>query len=228
MPHRTTRILAILQSLREHRRPVTAKMLALEFDVSERTIYRDIATLTDLGARIRGEAGVGFVLGPGFFLPPLSLSELEADALLLGLRFVARRGDPDLAHAAQAALAKLATTLDPDTERTMRMNGLAVAPSGSGETERIGIVRRAMEAERKLRIAYIDKSGNQSDRTIWPVALGFFDETEIMIAWCESREAFRHFRLDRLVSLEVLADPIPTPRRSLLANYRIEEPRADL
>lgn len=228
MPKRTGRLLAILQVLRECKRPVTAIGLARRFGLSDRTIYRDLDTLRGLGAPIEGEAGVGFVLRPGFFLPPLALTELEADALLLGLRFVIKRADPELANAAEVTLGKIAATLDPDTERLMRMNGLAVGPSNRDETMRIGEIRKAMARERKLQVTYRNVSGQTNERTVWPTALGFFAETEIMVAWCEYRAAFRHFRLDRILSLRILEDGLPKPRRTLLAEYRAMEPDADI
>ena len=207
--------------------PVTAATLAERFEVSERTIHRDLTTLRGIGAPIDGEAGVGFVLGPGFFLPPLALDENEADAVLLGLRFVERRGDDALADAARSALAKIATGMDDDAERNMREGGLAVGPSVSEAKGTLGTVRTAMREGRKLRIAYRDRKERDSERIIWPVALGFFDETEMLAAWCESREAFRHFRLDRIGSLAVLDERPPVLRRTLLAEYRLTEPDAD-
>jgi len=227
MAHRTTRLLSILQYLREGRRPTTARELAQRCQVSERTIHRDIGVLLELGVPVIGEAGLGFVLERGYFLPPLNLTEIEADALLLGLRFVSRRGDQSLADAAKATLAKIASNLDPDSERIMRANGLTVGPSES-DLGRIGFVRQAMEAERKVRLCYVDKYGATSERTVWPVALGFFADAEVMVGWCETRESFRHFRLDRIRSFDLLSARMPTPRRILLAEYRLEEPDADL
>lgn len=203
-------------------------MLAERHEVSERTIYRDLDALVSLGAPIRGEAGVGFVLAPGFFLPPLSLSQAEADAVLLGLRFVARRGDDELAEVAGSAIAKIGAGLDPDAEPLMNESGLAVGPSGSGRTDHIKTIRHAMGAEKKLRFTYRDGRGRESQRIVWPVALGFFDETELLVAWCALRKAFRHFRLDRISCLNTLDERLPVPRRILLAEYHLEEPGADI
>jgi predicted DNA-binding transcriptional regulator YafY len=228
MPKRTGRLLAILQVLRECKRPVTAIGLAQRVGLSGRTIYGDLDKPRGLGAPIEGEAGVGFVLKPGFFLPPLALTELEADALLLGLRFVAKRADPELANAAEVTLGKIASTLDPDTERLMRTNGLAVGPTGRDDAMRIGAIRKAMTRERKLQVTYRNASGQTNERIVWPTALGFFAETEIMVAWCEYRAAFRLSRLDRILSLRMLVDGLPKPRRTLLAEYRAMEPDADI
>jgi len=124
------RLVALLQALRNRRRPTTAAELASEFGVSERTVYRDLAALVRWGAAIEGAAGLGYVLRTDGFLPPLMLDGDEADAVVLGLRFVTRCGDEVLAAAARAALGKFAAVLPDDLERRTRLNGLAVAPSG--------------------------------------------------------------------------------------------------
>ncbi len=228
MAPRTERLLTLLQALREHRRPVSARELGAQFGVSERTIQRDCKLLAELGAPVEGEAGLGYVLADGYFLPPLSFSPLEADALLLGLRFVARRGDLELADGAASALAKVVASLDGMRATAMRTNGLAVGPSGSGDGERIGRVRRAIADEHKLEITYRDGAGADTQRVVWPIALAFFDDMEMLVAWCERREAFRHFRLDRIQTMTELCERLPAPRRILLAEYRLEEPGADL
>jgi predicted DNA-binding transcriptional regulator YafY len=116
---RTTRLLTLLQVLRGKSRPVTAATLAGELEISERTLYRDIAELTALGAPIYGEAGVGYVLRSGLFLPPLMLNADETEAIVLGLRYVDQRGDEVLSKAAADALAKIAAVLAP-TRRCCR------------------------------------------------------------------------------------------------------------
>ena len=111
---RSTRLLALLQALRGRRHPVTAAALAQELEVSERTIYRDLSDLTSQGAPIKGEAGVGYILGPGLFLPPLMLTEEETEAVLLGLRYVDQRGDEVLTKAVKSARAKITSGLAGD------------------------------------------------------------------------------------------------------------------
>lgn len=225
---RAERLLDLMQALRERRGPVTAAALAERCGMSERTIYRDLDALRALGAPVEGEAGVGYVLAPGYFLPPLSLTQGEADAVLLGLRFVMRRGDPGMAGMARTAAAKIGAGLDPEVERRMRGSGLTVGPGGGGHADALALVRTAMEAERKLDLAYRNGAGRESDRVVWPVALGFFDGAEMLAAWCETRGAFRHFRLDRIAAIHVRPERLPTPRRALLARYRLTEPDADL
>ena len=220
---RSTRLLALLQSLRARRGPATAAELAAEFGISERTVYRDVAALAHQGAPIECAPGVGYVLRRGFFLPPLMLEGDEADAIMLGLRFVMRRGDAALAAAANAAMAKVTAVLPNDLELSTRLNGLVVGPSSDRDDRTIALVRDALGSERKLRLDYRDGKGSLSERVVWPVALGFFDEAEVLAAWCELRADFRHFRLDRIQRAERLDARLPTPRRILLAEWRAIE-----
>src|ERR1700754_4300218 len=111
---RAQRLLDLLQILRSHRYPVSGALLAGQLDISLRTLYRDIALLQQQGAHIEGEAGVGYVLRPGFLLPPLMFSEEEIQALVLGSRWVADRADSQLGQAARNALAKIAAVLPPE------------------------------------------------------------------------------------------------------------------
>ena len=219
---RSARLLELIQALRRRRRPVAAAMLAGELGVSLRTVYRDVATLVAQGAPIEGEAGLGYVLKPGFFLPPLMFGEDEADALILGLRLVAERGDPELARAADDALAKIAAVLPPEMEEAAETSGLLAGPSAAAAPH-LAILRGAMRAEEKLRLRYTDKKGAETERTVWPVALGFFGEAEVLAAWCETRRDFRHFRLDRIAAAEASGQRYPKRRRVLLAEWRMQE-----
>ena len=218
----------LLQNLRERRGAVTAKVLALQFGVSERTIYRDMETLLELGVPVEGEAGTGFILRPGFFLPSMAFTRDEADALLLGLRFVLARGDNEIARAADTAVLKIADGMGEQAEAQMMMNGLTVGPPETGRQGKLRTIRRAMRDRRKLKIAYRTDGQTPIGRVIWPVALGFFDQVEMLAAWCELREAFRHFRVDRIGSLTLLEMNIPRSRASLLTDYRKLEPLANV
>ncbi|MEJ5020879.1 YafY family protein [Ochrobactrum vermis] len=225
---RSGRILRLLQVLRERRTAVTAQMLSTLFGVSERTIYRDMQTLVELGVLVEGEAGIGFILRPGFFFPPMALSQIEADAVLLGLRLVSMRRDESIVAAADTALAKIADGMGDAVAAEMRSNGLTVGPSGSGKLTELATVRAAMRNQKKLLIKCGAGEEGTLNRTVWPVALSCFDQAEILAAWCETRDAFRHFRIDRIVERQELPDPLPRPRRSLLAEYRLMEPQANL
>lgn len=215
---RSARLLDLLQALRRRRRPVTAATLAGELGVSPRTLYRDVATLVAQGAPIEGEAGIGYVLRRGFFLPPLGFTADEVDALILGLRLVARRGDEALEAAARDALAKIEAVLPPEAAEAAEASGLLAGPGTP--TPHLATIRRALAAEARLRLRYTDKAGAATERTVWPVAIGFFEAAEVLVAWCETRADFRHFRLDRIASAEPAGGRAPRRRRVLLADWR--------
>lgn len=219
---RSARLLDLIQALRRRRRPVPAAQLADELGVSLRTIYRDVDTLVAQGAPIQGEAGLGYVLKPGFFLPPLTFNADEVDALILGLRLAAQRGDPSLERAASDALAKIAAVLRPELEDAAAWSGLLAGP-GPAPAPHLAAIRRAIQAEEKLRLRYADKKGAETERTVWPVALGFFEAAEVLAAWCETRQGFRHFRLDRIAAAEPSDQCLPKRRRILLAEWRLLE-----
>jgi predicted DNA-binding transcriptional regulator YafY len=222
---RSARLLDLIQALRRHRRPVTAAVLAAELDVSARSIYRDVATLIAQGAPIEGAAGFGYVLRPGFLLLPLMFGDDEIEALVLGLRWVAQRGDGPLGLAAADALAKIAAVLPPALRDKAED---AVLLAGPGEPVAPALIdltglRRTIRAERKLRISYVDGRGSRTERTIWPLALAFFDRLRVVAAWCETRQDFRHFRVDRIISAEPAGERYPRRRRALLAEWRKRE-----
>lgn len=191
--------------------------------MSLRTIYRDIATLIAEGAPIEGEAGLGYILKPGFFLPPLMFGEDEVDALILGLRLVAQRGDAALHRAANDALAKITAVLPAEMENAAATSGLLVGPGSTAATPHLALIRQAIRTEHKLRLQYSDKRSAVTERTVWPIALGFFEAAEVLAAWCETRRDFRHFRLDRIAAAEQSGERLPKRRRILLAEWRLRE-----
>ncbi|WP_043744594.1 HTH domain-containing protein [Paramagnetospirillum magneticum] len=218
---RTDRLFGLLQSLRRHRRPVSGADLAAEAGISLRTLYRDVATLQGLGAEIDGEPGLGYVLKPGFLMPPLMFSDEEIQALALGARWVARRTDADLARAARNAMAKIASVVPPDLHRKLDDDALIIGP-GWEKPQAVGLdtLRQALNHERKLALSYRDEKGVRTERVVWPVVLGFFETTRVLAAWCELRGGFRHFRTDRIEAAELLSYRPPRPRRSLMAEWR--------
>ena len=222
---RAERLLDLIQVLRRHRRPVSGKALAEEIGVSIRTLYRDIATLQGQGARIEGEAGVGYVLRPGFMLPPLMFSDEEIEAVVLGSRWVVERGDERLAAAARNALAKITAVLPADLRSEAEDSTLLVGPGmpiAAGDNQ-LPLIRAAIRAEQRLEIDYSDKGGSATRRVIWPFALGFFDKVRVVVAWCELREGFRHFRTDRIADLQPTGQRYPRRRQALLKAWREAE-----
>jgi len=222
---RAARLLDLLQVFRRYKRPVSGAALADELGVSLRTIYRDIETLKSQGAAIDGEAGVGFVLKPGFMLPPLMFTEDEIEALVLGSRWVAEQADQPLGRAARNALVKIAAVLPEDLKAGLDESTLLVVPGpplAAGESE-LPRIRDAIRRQRKLTISYADANGASSERVIWPIALAFFDRTRVVVSWCELRNDFRHFRADRIISLSVEATGYPQRRAALMKQWQAKE-----
>ena len=222
---RAQRLLDLIQALRGYRRPVIGATLAEALGISLRTVYRDIETLKAQGAHIDGEPGVGYVLRPGFMLPPLMFSEEEIEAIVLGSRWVADRADAALGAAARNALAKIAAVLPQDLKVSLDTSSLLVGPGNAvaaGDAE-LPTIRLAIRTERKLRIGYVDGRGRDSKRTIWPFALAFFDRVRVVVAWCEIREGFRHFRTDRISKVQFVDKRYPRRRQVLLKDWRATE-----
>ena len=218
---RSTRLLALLQALRGRRHPVTAAALARELEVSERTIYRDLSELTSQGAPIKGEAGLGYVLGPGLFLPPLMLTEEETEAVLLGLRYVDQRGDEVLTKAVGSARAKIISMLSRELQATVDAPLSVPGPDG-GEfpenTVSLLVLRSAIRNRNRTAIQYADEQARLTERVIWPIQLGFLDKARVVTAWCELRTAFRFFRTDRIQAASLL-DRYPARRVDLLRDF---------
>ena len=220
---RADRLFQIVQHFRGGRL-VTAQKLGAWLEVSERTIYRDIADLQSTGVPIDGEAGVGYMLRPGFFLPPLMFTPEELEALVLGGRWVQSQPDAGLAGAAKNALAKIATASPDDLRDRIKDTGLwPVLMRGPQEpTPVLGLVRAAMRNEKALHIGYADESGRHSERDIWPVQLAYYEGKQIVAGWCCMREAFRNFRTDRIVSASETDQRYGRRRLQLAKEWREE------
>ncbi|WP_150696984.1 helix-turn-helix transcriptional regulator [Pandoraea terrae] len=221
---RSHRLFDLMQVLRRHRGTVSGEVLARETGVSLRTIRRDIATLQAMGADIDGAPGVGYILRPGFLLPPLSFTEEELQALVAGAQWVSRQTDDALALAAQNALAKIGGVLPPETRRVLDDDALYI---GRKKEDTAGVdlvrVRRAMREQRKMYIMYTDQNGAVSERTIWPIMLGFVESRRFIAGWCELRGDFRLFRTDRIVKVDFLDDHYARNRRQLVKEWRAQE-----
>ena len=216
---RADRLFQIIQLLRR-RTVVTAAVLAEELEVSQRTVYRDIRDLTLSGVPIEGEAGVGYTLRRGFDLPPLMFTESEIEAMVLGARIVTSWGDPALGKAAHEALARVEAVL-PDRLRARLIDAPLYAPGFHVPTrvlDQLAEVRQAVDARRKLRLDYRRADGERSDRVIRPVGLFFWGSTWSVAGWCELRQDFRDFRLDRIQGLDILTETFARePGRDLQA-----------
>ncbi|WP_438283692.1 helix-turn-helix transcriptional regulator [Pseudomonas alabamensis] len=219
---RAERLLALVRLLRTYRYPVAGQQLAEALSISLRTLYRDIATLQAQGADIRGEPGLGYVLHPGFVLPPLMFTEHELEALMLGMRWVTQRADPALSQAANDVLAKAEAVLPPGGAE--RLNRTALFAPGVRSDTRLAFdpqtLRDAIRRERKVRLSYPGEGAHVSERVVRPLGIGYFDQADILAAWCESRQAFRHFRLDRIQGLTLLDEGFEGQGGWLLRQWR--------
>lgn len=203
---RADRLFQIIQILRRSTGPVTAASLAAELETSKRSVYRDIAALIGQRVPIRGEAGFGYVLEGGFDLPPLMLTTEEVDAAVLGAQWVAGHGDPALARAARDLIAKIAACV-PDSLRPLIGDATArTPPAWNMPADGLDVALARAWARKGLKVALVYRDGNGavSRRTVWPVAVAYFDAARVLVAWCELRADFRHFRIDRTVSAEFL------------------------
>ena len=202
---RAGRLFQIIQYVRSHR-VTTAAELSRALEVSERTVYRDVRDLVLSGVPIEGEAGVGYVLRKGFDLPPLMFTRDEVEALVLGTRVVNSWADSGLGRAAESALQRISAAL-PDDLRDRVFDSRLYAPGfhvSPDVVERLGHLREAMDQKRKTWMQYKDNADSVSERTVRPLALAFFGYTWMLTAWCELRDDFRNFRLDRVEQLDVL------------------------
>ena len=219
---RADRLFQIIQVLRRTRKPLTADAIALELETSKRTIYRDIAELIGQRVPIRGEAGMGYVLEKGFDMPPLMLTPDEIEAAVLGAQWVSGHADPALARAAEDLIAKIADTV-PERLRPFALEPASGArPTWNREPDRIDMVRtRAQIHEgKKITLHYRDEQGRATERTIWPIAVGYYEAVRLLAGWCELRKDFRSFRTDRVLNADYLEEKYPERRDILRARWR--------
>jgi predicted DNA-binding transcriptional regulator YafY len=202
---RADRLFEIIQILRR-KKTTRAADLAARLEVSERTIYRDISDMVSRGVPIDGEAGVGYILRPGFDLPPLMFNENEIEALLLGARIVQSWADPELAAAAATVMDKVAA-VSPDGLRQQLELARLWAPADHAR-EPITIdqaaLRHAIRNQRKIRFTYQDLDGRFSERVVRPLIMAFYGPVWVLAAWCELRKGFRVFRIDRMSAFSTL------------------------
>jgi predicted DNA-binding transcriptional regulator YafY len=199
---RADRLFRITQALRSDRW-ITARSLAERLEVSERTIYRDIQDLSLSGIPIVAETGLGYRMMEGFRLPPLMFDEEELEALLLGVRMVGVWSDPLLAKAAERAVARIEAVLPERLLPELESTAILVPPYGPDEavSDALHLLRQAVRNQRKVMFHYQRADGEKSVRTVRPLGLAYWGRTWTLIGWCELRDDFRHFRLDRMDNL---------------------------
>ncbi|NBM55641.1 HTH domain-containing protein [Proteus sp. G2669] len=221
---RTQRLLTLLQILKENRYPITAEALADKLHISVRSIYRDIESLRDQGAEITGEAGMGYQLKSGLLLPPLTFDINELEALILGLRWVENNTDNELSYSALRAINKINAVVTTQHQTLLEQNTLFVPTNRIIEVNHTIAkdLRLSLREEKKAKIDYKDAQKQLSHRIIWPIAIGYFQDSQVIAAWCELRQSYRHFRLDRIISYDVLSDNLPYPKSYLLDRWKKE------
>jgi predicted DNA-binding transcriptional regulator YafY len=210
---RADRRFEIIQVLRRKKATRAADLAAL-LKVSERTIYRDISDMVGRGVPIDGEAGVGYILRPGFDLPPLMFNENEIEALLLGARIVQSWADPELAAAAAAAIDKIGAVTPDELRQQLDLVRLWAPTDHARETITIdqAALRHAIREQRTVQFSYQDLNGQSTERVVRPLIMAFYGPVWLLAAWCALRNGFRVFRLDRMaafVTLEERFQPKP-------------------
>ncbi|MBV9044762.1 MAG: YafY family transcriptional regulator [Alphaproteobacteria bacterium] len=222
---RAERLFQIIQILRRSKRhPITANAIADELETSLRTVYRDISQLLAERVPIRGEAGMGYILEDGFDMPPLMLTADEIEAAMLGAQWVMGRGDEALARAARDMVAKIGQVVPPHL-RPLALDSTLVSPNWRKvmeDTVDMARMRASIHAQTKVSISYSDEQGRETTRTIWPIAVSYWEMVRVIVAWCEMRKAFRSFRTDRVRAADFHTERYPTPRTRLTAQWRKE------
>lgn len=218
---KSERLFELLTLLRSKRYAVTAKQLAETMAVSERTIYRDIQSLLNSGVPICGEAGVGYLLQNGSHLPPLMFSEKEMVALELGMRMVRAWSDAELAQASHSASAKILSVLPDKLKRQVEEFPILVPDYHiqSDSAKRALLLRHATDSQFVVDVGYQDEKGSVTQRRLHPLGQIFWGKHWTLVAWCELRNDYRHFRLDRIESLSVSDETFTTSESKSLSYY---------
>lgn len=217
---RADRLFHLVQLIRG-RRLSTAEFLAKRLEVSERTIYRDVADLQHQGVPIEGEAGVGYRLGAGFDLPPLMFTQKEANALAASVRLAQAWLDPAMAGDAEAAWSKIFSVLPPAARTAAEgvpLYAVVINPDEATQ-RRLQLLREAIHAHCKVGLRYLDAAGRESRRVLWPLGCFYWGSVWTLGAWCEARQDFRNFRVDRMAAIDVLDERIGHEAGRTLADY---------
>lgn len=217
---RADRLFRLVQMLRADR-SVTALQLANQLEVSERTIYRDMQDLSLSGIPVISEPGIGYKLMPGFRLPPLMFDEDEITALLLGARMIKAWTDKTLGTAAQRVIEKIQTVL-PEHRQTEMDNEEILVPDVHVDDivkTRMNQLRNAIRSQQKIKMDYVRADGQGSSRVVQPLGLFFWGRVWTLVGWCELRDGFRHFRLDRIQQLELQSKSFEIKAGGSLQDY---------
>ena len=222
---RADRLLKIVHFLRSRRRAVTAKRIADEFGVCTRTVYRDIQDLIDAGAPIAGEAGVGYLIDKSYYLPPLCFDASEMEAIGLGISMVQQWTDETFATSAKSALEKIQAILPATLQGELEQITTYSTAGAELITWQVSFstLRECIRGQCKIEIRYCDEKDSVSSRTLRPIALIFSSPVWLLVAWCEKRRSFRHFRLDRISDLRVLKTRFDDEADKNLSAYLREE-----
>ena len=218
---RADRLFDIIQTLRTARHPVTAAALAEQLEVTVRTIYRDIAALQGSRVPIEGAPGLGYVLRRGYDLPPLMFTSEEADAIAVGVRLLRRLRDAKLQQAAESVLAKLAVVVPEPLQPHLVSAPIYVSDGDAPPVTGVdpGVLRDAIHEARKVAIAYVDERGRHTHRTVRPIAMAYYVDVTVLGAWCELRNDFRNFRVDRISDAELLDERFLAESSRLMAEW---------
>lgn len=215
------RLFEIIQILRAADRPMTGQAIADMLEVAKRTVYRDIAALQAMRVPIEGEAGIGYIMRPGYDLPPLMFDAEEIEAIVVGLAMLGRTRDSGLLTAAHRAGSKIASAVPnhagPLADRTLYASSWNTIPDSETDTR---FFREALRDEDRLRIDYTDAEGAASTRTILPLGMIYYIDAVVLAAWCELRNDFRHFRIDRIARAERLNTPFRDRAAALRRQWR--------
>lgn len=220
---RSSRLFEIIQLLRQATKPLTAAQLAQQLEVTMRTVYRDIAALQAMRVPIEGAAGIGYVMRAGYDLPPLMFDADEVEAIMVGLSLLRRTGDRPLIAAADSIAGKIAAVLPVAQGRELSRGRLVVSGWNKIAPPQVDMrrLRGAIREAAKLRIAYAGTGAVEpSLRVIRPLAILYYIDSIVLAGWCELRAGFRHFRVDRILSVEATGERFDKEAPSLLDEWR--------
>lgn len=222
---RADRLIKIVHFLRRRRRAVTAKRIAEEFNTCTRTVYRDIQSLMDSGVPVIGEAGVGYMIDKEYYLPPITFDADELEAIGLGMSMVRQWTDERFAAKANSAFEKVLAVLPANLQGELQQVSTysAVSRPSLPWVVSFSDLRDCIRMRRKIQIEYTDEAKQNTTRILRPLALVFFSPVWLLASWCEKREDFRHFRLDRIRTMQYDGSTFDDEQGKNLASYMAKE-----